>query len=256
MIYYYKDALHSGKISLEIQGPAFRFGLGFFETLFFNGKEVRLLGAHLKRLFASLNAYQIPYRAPDFETVIRLVLKKNNLENAFARVNIYYPVDREGVPAEPVVAACPYSPEPDKTYALEISPRPFHSPLGAHKTMNYMYYHLERAAALRNGFDDALITDPKGRLLETSTASLAFYDGRSFVSPAAENRLPGTAEAVAASMLTPKARSLGLQDLPLFERAYVLNSLIGMKPVIRIGDLGFEPDAETCEAVSKEVLFS
>ncbi|MDY7001019.1 MAG: aminotransferase class IV [Thermodesulfobacteriota bacterium] len=256
MIYYYKDALHSGRISLEIQGPAFRFGLGFFETLFFNGKEVRLLDAHLKRLFASLDAYQIPYHAPDFEGLIPLVLKKNSLERGFARVNIYYPVDKEGVPAEPVVAAFPYSPKPDKTYALEISPRPFHSPLGAHKSMNYMYYHLERAAALRNGFDDALITDPRGRLLETSTASLLFYDHESFVSPASENKLPGTAEAMAASMLTPKARPLGVQDLPSFKHAYVLNSLIGMKPVTRIGDLEFKPDAEPCEAVSRQVLFS
>ena len=184
------------------------------------------------------------------------MLKENSLEHGFARVNIYYPVDKEGVPAEPVIAAFPYSPKPDRTYALEISPRPFHSPLGAHKTMNYMYYHLERAAALKNGFDDALITDPKGRLLETSTASLLFYDGKTFVSPTAENRLPGTAEAVAASILRPKSRPIGVQDLALFKHAYVLNSLIGMKPVTRIGDLEFEPDAKTCERVSRQVLFS
>jgi len=255
MIYFYKNDFHEDHIRLNVQSAAFKFGFGFFETLFYNQKKVCHLEAHLTRLFSSLETFSVPYQRVDFESVIQEVLYQNGLLDDFARINIYYFLDSDTAASPPLIAALPYSPAPDKTYRLLISPNHLHSYLSSHKTMNYMYYYLERALALQKGFDDALITNNRGHVLEASTASLLFNDGIKFYSPASKYKLPGTSAAVARSVIDIREEVISLDNLPSFKHVYILNSLIGMKPVIQIDDFKFEPDYKTCRLVSEKILF-
>jgi 4-amino-4-deoxychorismate lyase len=255
MIYFYKNGFHEDQVRLNIQGPAFKFGFGFFETLFYNQKKICHLNAHLTRLFSSLETFSVPFQRVDFESVILEVLYQNGLLNKFARINIYYFLDSDQEASSPLIAATPYSSAPDKTYQLYISPNHLHTHLSSHKSMNYMYYYLERTLALQKGFDDALITNLGNHILEASTASLLFSDGIKFYSPASKYKLSSTSVAVASSVLDIKKKAIGLDNLPAFKYVYVLNSLIGMKPVVRINDFKFDPDYKTCRLVSKKILF-
>ncbi|MCK4655856.1 MAG: aminotransferase class IV, partial [candidate division Zixibacteria bacterium] len=112
MIYYYKNSYVSDRISLDVRSPAFKFGVGFFETVFYNGKIICHLDAHVSRILSSLKTYQIAYETIDFGQVIQEVLKQNELSDIYARINIYYPIEDESSPASPLIAAHPYSPEP------------------------------------------------------------------------------------------------------------------------------------------------
>jgi 4-amino-4-deoxychorismate lyase len=254
VIYYYKNSYVADKISLDVRSPALKFGLGFFETIFYNGELVCYLEEHVSRILSSLKAYQIASETIDFGQVIREVLKQNGLTDGYARVNIYYPIEVESSPASPLIAAYPYSPEPDRTFSLAISTYHHQSHLCAHKSMNYMHFYLAQRGALRRGFDDALLTDRSGRVLETSTASLVFSDGENMFTSSAGERLPGIALEIARTVLDVSERDISLDDLPEFKHAYVLNSLIGMKPVVKIDDLTYAADPATCSQVSNSVL--
>ena len=254
MIYYYKNSYVTDRISLSVRSPAFRFGLGFFETIFYNGKIICHLEAHISRIQSSLKTYRIAYESIDFEQVSREVLKENELTDRCARINIYYPIEDESSQASPLIAAYPYSPEPERTFTLTISPYHHQSHLCAHKSMNYMHFYLAQQNAKQRGFDDALLTDRSGRVLETSAASLVFSDGENMFTPTCSDRLPGIALKVARTVLDIEERDITTDDLREFKHSYILNSLIGMKPVVQIDDLAYAFDPATCSQVSKSVL--
>jgi 4-amino-4-deoxychorismate lyase len=201
VIYYYKNSYVTDRINFDVRSPAFKFGAGFFETIFYNGKIICHLKVHVSRILTSMETYQIAYETIDFEQVSREVLKQNELADGCARINIYYPIEAESSPASPLIAAYPYSPEPDRTFSLAISPYHHQSHLCEHKTMNYMHFYLAQLQARRIGFDDALLTNRSGRVLETSTASLVFGDGENMFTPAAGKQLPGIALMIARTVL-------------------------------------------------------
>ena len=254
MIYYYRGSYIRDKLALDIGGPAFRFGAGFFETLFYNGGTICHLDAHTARITESLETYQIPYETIDFAQVITRVLRQNKLTGRPSRINIYYLIETAPAPASPLIAARPCSVDENRTFRLSVSPRHHLSHLCAHKTTNYMHHYLALADARRREFDDALLTDRTGRVLETCTASLVFSDGTYLFTPAAEERLPGIALKIAGSVLSVSEIAIRLKDLPEFRHAYVLNSIIGMKPVILIDDVAYPADRGTCLPVTRRIL--
>jgi 4-amino-4-deoxychorismate lyase len=123
-----------------------------------------------------------------------------------------------------------------------------------HKTSNYMHYYLARRDARKHGFDDALLTDEIDHALETSTASLLFSDGKSFTAPDSNAILPGIAIDVARRVIGVTERPVPIESLDDFRYVYVLNSLIGMKPVALIDDIAFPIDTSTSKEITKHIL--
>jgi len=137
--------------------------------------------------------------------------------------------------------------------------------------MNYMHYYLAKRAAVQNGFDDAVLIDKSGMVREATTASILFSNGDGFVTPKTDNQFPSIALEIAKSVLTLRmvgqvspgsAKNMSEAgfgetcptSMDQYRYAYVLNSLIGMKPISQIGESKFQIDAETCERVSQKVL--
>jgi len=79
VIYYYKNAFDADGISLDLRSPVFRYGVGFFETIFYNGSTACHLQAHIKRITGSLELYRMPFELVDFDGLIADVVKKNGL---------------------------------------------------------------------------------------------------------------------------------------------------------------------------------
>lgn len=254
------------RIELSVTGPAFRFGMSFFETLFWDGAGVCRLAQHLARVHASLAAFDVPYVNVDFEDIIQQVAEANGLIGKCGRVNIIYPVDSypdADIPAcRPVICAVKYDvPEVTSARRLTISPRPLYIWMGAHKSANYLPYFMARREAATHGFDDALLVSPDGYVLEAATSALVFRRGKTFVTPrhplrgeSAPGVLPSTALEAARGVLAIEEKPILLQDVDTsFDSAYVLNSLIGMLPVASIGDALFEADGTPCGSVRKAV---
>lgn len=251
MIHYRKGEFTHQGVPMDPAAPAFRYGAGFYETILYNGRKPCHLDLHLDRLLHSLRAYGAQYAAIDFEAVILEVVNRNGLEGSPARVNIFYPMES---PAHPVVMAAPYEPKPYKAYRLCLCEDRHVSSLNTYKTTNAMFFHLARNKALQRGFDDAVLLDFEDRLLETATGALLFRRGDEFFETESPYRLASTSLWLARTTIQVAPRPIALDALPEFEHAYILNALIGMRPVVTIGEVAFVPDEDTCREVSELIL--
>ncbi|MEF2229830.1 MAG: aminotransferase class IV [Pseudodesulfovibrio sp.] len=252
MLHYRNGGFRSGGVNLDPAQPAFRYGAGFFETLYYNGSGVCHLERHLDRLFHGLRAFDIGYESVDFPGVVGEVLERNGLTGRPARVNIFYPIEEGG--ARPVVLAAPHDPQPRKTYRLCRCTDHHVSTLNGMKTTSYMFFHLALKRARDEGYDDVALTDFDGGLLETATGALLLAEGDGFVEMETPFRLPSIALDLARTVLAISPRPVNVADLSRFRHAYVLNSLVGMRPVVAIGEYAFAPDESACGRVVPLVL--
>lgn len=252
MIHYYKGEYSREGINLDPSAPAFRYGAGFFETICYNGSKICHLDAHLDRLLHSLRAYGVEHETTDFAKVIGQVINRNGLEGEFARVNIFYPLDTET--ANPAILAVPFDPKPYKAYRICICKDRHVSSLNAQKTTSYMFFHLAMRQAKARGFDDAALIDFDNNLLETTTGALILERNGDYFQMDSPYRLRSTALAMAEEILDIHPATVNIDSLGEFRHAYMLNSLIGMRPVVAIGETAFVPDEESCRAVTEVVL--
>ena len=247
MTYWYKGALHEGGVTLGVDSPAFRYGAGFFETLLWNGAEPWLPDAHIARLEGSLARFSVDYQPCDYPAVIAHVVEACGLHDTTARINILVPIEDADAAASPLVLAAPWTPpRPDATRTLRLASQPAQSPLGMHKSMNYLGNWLERRAALRDGYDDVVVTLPGNLVLETTTAALLFSDGTNFCAPAGLTRLRSTTLDAARTVLPVHDCTIRVAELFSFRHAYMLNALVGMLPVRAIGTHAYDVDAAPC----------
>lgn len=251
MIHFYNNRYARGGVPLETGSPAFRFGTGFFETILYNGKRLMHCEEHVARIHASLDHFYIPYEPVLFEEVIFLLLEKNKLSGSPARINIFYPV--AGDMTRPVVTAAPYSFRPDRTFRLVVSSQRHVSSLNAHKSMAYMFFNQAHAQAVAQGYDDSLLLDFSDHVLETTRAALLFRRGRRFYEPDTAYKMKSLSLEKAREILDVRAEPIALGDIAQMDNAYVLNSLTGMRPVIRIEDTNFAVDEGACKSVTKVI---
>ncbi|OIQ49928.1 hypothetical protein BerOc1_01856 [Pseudodesulfovibrio hydrargyri] len=250
---HYKDGGYSLEgVRLDPAGGSFRYGAGLFETIYYNGRELCHLGRHLDRLLHGLRAYGLAYTTVDFSQVAAQVLNRNGLEGRPARVDIVYPVE-DGV-ASPVVLAEPVEPKPYKAFRLCLCEDRHVSALSGHKTTNGMFSYLARRQASARGFDDAALFDLDDNILEGTTGALVFEKHGQFVCVDSPYRLPSIALDLASTVLDILPVRVPLDELPSFRHAYLLNSLIGMRPVVAVGETAFVPDDTACDRVSPLVL--
>ncbi|QJB55995.1 aminotransferase class IV [Pseudodesulfovibrio sp. zrk46] len=252
MIHYYQGKYSHEGVALNPAAPAFRYGTGFFETIYYNGTKLCHLDRHLDRLLHSLRAYRIDHETIDFTEVIMQVINRNGLEGNPARINIFYPVEEPT--AQPVILAAPYEPAPYKAYRLCICNDKHVSTLNAQKTTSYMFFHLALKQAKARGFDDAALFDFDNNLLEATTGAIVLRKNGNFVELDTEYKLPSTTLQLAKTVLDIQPESVNYDDLPQYRHAYLLNTLIGMRPIVAIGETAFVPDEEACRDVTELVL--
>ncbi|MER5963931.1 aminotransferase class IV [Streptomyces sp. NPDC002057] len=106
-------------------------------------------------------------------------------------------------------------------------------------------YH--REAALRAGYDEAVLTSPYGEIAEGSITNIAFWDGTSLVWPSAPC-LRGITMALLEPRLGSVRRPVTLADLSGYRAALVTNSL-SVAPVTAIDEVAFAVDEELMERV-------
>jgi 4-amino-4-deoxychorismate lyase len=252
MIHYCNGEYTHRGVTLDPREPAFRYGAGFFETIYFNGRKPCHLTRHLDRLLHALRAYEIEYETVDFPEVIAQVVNRNGLDHTPARINIFYPM--EAPAAHPVVMAAPFEPKPYKAYRVCLCEDRHISTLNAHKTTSYMFFHLALTRARQRGFDDAALMDLDDHLLETATGAVVLRRGDQFYMTDSPYRLASTSLTLAAQVLDIAPATIPMAHLPQYDHAYILNSLIGMRPMVTIGETAFTPDEDTCRDVTDLIL--
>jgi 4-amino-4-deoxychorismate lyase len=260
MIHYRDGVYHDGAVELDPTGEFFRYGFGVFETLLWKRSAVCRLEAHVARARSSLIALGVSWEGFDFAEVIPELARRNGLWNRTGRVNLHFPVEHGK--SRPVVSASEYqSPSTEQSWRLDLSPRSMHSWLAAHKSTNYLYYHMEHRAAQSQGFDGAAVASPDGCILEAATAALVFAAGDALVTPSVLDTgesgpalLPSVALCCAREVLEISGRQVPVAQLSEFTHAWALNSLAGMRPVTQIGTVRYEPRFDISALAETRIL--
>ncbi len=227
-----------------------QYGEGLFETIKWMGRTKKL-ALHYERLRRSADYFNIP--CPSYEEFVATISEKTG-----SRKGLYVKL----------LLLCEgedYFPSPCRDYTLRVvvkelrpvpsgvklcfSPFRRHSrdPLSRHKTTSYLFNVLVKRDALRRGFFDGIVLNERELPAETSSANLLLYRRGSFYTPPEE---AGLLRGTTVSLL---GREIGLREEYLKKEdlfggfLFVVNSLLGVVPVVQIEDTRLKEDEKLTE---------
>lgn len=140
------------------------------------------------------------------------------------------------------------------TYPMER-----HTPLAAHKSLNYLYYHLAALHAKTRGYDEALILNADGTVSETNTCALIIVKAGQVFIPQSDFVLPSVTLAAALDLFSQAGydiitRKIKPEELRDMGSVLLLNALMGAVPVLSIDGRKLPlTDPHLCHWLNKEL---
>ena len=224
--------------------PGFLYGWGLFETMRSCEGKIVYLNEHIKRLQDSsrLIKIKVPYSTAKIKTAIHKTVVINELKDAKVRLNLW----KAKRSYEISIMAEKYQPYPlgeyKKGFRCQISQAKCNegSFLSGIKSQNYLIYQLAYIQAQEKGFDEAIMLNNRGVVVEASRSNVFLIKGQDLFTPSLEcGTLAGiTRKAVfdLAAKLKIKIQEgeFSLQDLYHADEIFLTNSLMGIMPVASI----------------------
>ncbi|AAK24914.1 aminotransferase class IV [Caulobacter vibrioides] len=217
-------------------------GDGLFETMLAQDGAVAHLPAHLDRMAAGCAVLGLPF---DREAAQRLVLAAAPSQGRFAiRLTLTAGsggrgLDRPEAPAVRLFAtAAPSTPvTTPATLIVAATRRNEGSPASRLKTLAYLDNVLARAEARAAGADDALMLNNRGEIACAAAANLFWLAGGRLFTPRLDcGVLAGTTRARLLAREAVEEVAVGVEALEAAEAVVLTNSLIGVRPVSRLGE--------------------
>lgn len=215
-------------------------GFGHFTAMQVRDGRVKGLDLHLARLDrATRELFDQELDGKRVRTLITGALETSGQRNASVRVYVY-----PDVRVMVTVAA----PAPDGLGAPQrLTTAEYWRPAPHIKHLGGFGQSYHREAALRVGYDEAVLTSPYGEIAEGAITNIAFWDGTSVVWPSAPCLL-GITMALLEPRLESVRRPVTLADLPDYRAAFVTNSR-SIAAVTAIDEVTFAVDEELMERV-------
>lgn len=249
--------LPDGSTGLSVSDRGFLLGIGVFETIaVVNGRAINWL-RHIERMDRGMSMMGIPdsHVVRPEEILSELLHHHTDLHHGVFRITVTPGPGGRGLdpgnPGPPTVLAT-FSP---------LKVRPHHAihlvqatgrknpdqPSSRIKSTQYLDHWLYRREARETGADDALILTTEGQVCCATTANILIWDGYHLRTPGkGSGALPGTTLAWLNELLPSDRKirdtNLSRMDLDVAKGVYLLNSLIGILPVNRIGDRRYYSD--------------
>lgn len=237
----------------------YQFGLGVFETIAVERSMPLLLEEHLQRMGRSMQFFGIVWKRQglqadesseeaafqntcgrmqeDLSEQIRQYLEAHPLEHGALKLM---------VSAENTVLTHrpnPYSPDRyEAGFQMDYSRilRNETSPFVFHKTLNYGDCILEKRSAAAKGIDELVFLNTKGQLCEGTTTNLFFAkNGKVYTPERTCGLLPGIMRDWVMRRKPVEETVILPGQTGAFDECFVTNSLMGIMPVVRLGDHEF-----------------
>lgn len=222
-------------------------GDGLFETLLAVDGELPRLAAHLDRMAAGCATLALPFDRDEAERRARDVVPA---EGRFAvRLTLTAGsggrgLDRPAVPLPCLFAtAAPSAPVTTPATAIVAATRRNEgSPASRLKTLSYLDNVLARAEATAAGADEAVMLNNRGDLACAGAANLFWIEGGRLFTPSLDcGVLAGVTRARLLAMEPVEEVAAGVEALERAEAVFLTNSLIGVRPVSKLGERTFTP---------------
>jgi branched-chain amino acid aminotransferase len=172
-----------------------RYGDGLFETMIWDGHQIKNLHFHLDRLFQGLDILQFDLtggfsRIFISEAIEKLCITNSRAVKAKVRLNVFR---EDGAALFPIqnkpgfIIESSVFPEPNPL-PLRITfyegEKKFPGILSNQKTNNYLLNILALQHAKEKGFDDAIILNSRGNICEASTSNIFLFQKGVLFTPA------------------------------------------------------------------------
>lgn len=233
------DAAFIEKIS-----PGVIPSLGAFETLLAYGERVLLLKRHIKRLMMGLKLLGLksPHSSGKIRDLVTEVLKENSFK--ISRLRILCWKKRKDVHF--ALVALPYKPYSKAAYKKGFSVSVFkrfypHKFLSAHvKALPYKSFARVLHKALQEGYDEAIIINEKGQLVEGARTNIFYVREGFLMTPSLAT---GALKGIARQKIMEIARQRNIKvretlstwpDLLDSDEVFLTNSLMQIMPVTKI----------------------
>ncbi len=230
-------------------------GDGLFETILAVNGDLPHLAAHLDRMAAGCAVLDLPFDRDEAERRVRdAVLGEGpGGEGRFAvRLTLTAGsggrgLDRPAVPLPRLFAtAAPSKPFTTPATAIVASARRNEgSPASRLKTLSYLDNVLARAEAKAAGADEAVMLNNRGEVACAAAANLFWIaEGRLFTPRLDCGVLAGITRARLMVLVPVEEVAVGVEALEQAQAVFLANSLIGLRPVSRLGSQVFEDFVE------------
>ena len=222
---------------MEIQlDEGFQFGLGAFETIAVVENHPVFLREHLKRLEGAQRFLGISQ--PVSETEVYAWISAHPMDNGALKIAVSKE-NRLFLPRENHYTEEMY----DKGFTAGFAEtrRNETSPLTGYKTMNYGDCILEKRRASDLGWDEAVFLNTRGEICEGTVSNIFFVkDGNIYTPEKCCGILPGIMRGYLMENYTVEEGVFFPEDLGQFSECFVTNSLMGVMPVMQLGERVFE----------------
>jgi len=225
---------------------------------------------HSERLKRSANIldFEIPYTVAEIDAAKQLVIEKNNLPNAYLRPLAWRGSETMGVSAQTntihLAVACwewpSYFEPAERLKGIRIDmakyrrPDPRTIPALAKASGLYMICTIEKHAAERKGYADAMMLDWEGRVAECTGANIFFIKDGKIHTPIADCFLAGITRQTVIDLAKKRGieaieRRIMPHELTGFSECFITGSAAEVTPVSEIAQWRFTPGA-----ISKQLM--
>lgn len=231
-------------------------GDGLFETMLAQDGVLPHLAAHLDRMAAGCAALDLPFDRAAAEALCREAAPATGrfaVRLTLTAGSGGRGLDRPEAPAPRLFArAAPVAPVATPArLILARTRRNEGSPAARLKTLSYLDNVLARNEARAAGADEAAMLNNRGELACAAAANLFWIeDGRLFTPRLECGVLAGITRARLMAAHPVQEVAAGAEALDRAEAVFLTNSLIGVRPVSRLGERVFEPHGRV-EALRK-----
>ena len=249
---------------------ALHYGSAVFEGVRVYGGRIFKLDEHTNRLARSarLLEFELPFASEQINAATRGLVKANDISDGYVRTIAWRGPEVMGIATAGTSIHVAIACWPWPSYwtlerklaglRLEIArwrrPAPDTAPTASKASGLYMIASLAKDAAVRGGFDDALMLDYRGLVAEATGANICFLRGKELHTPQPDCFLDGITRQVAEELAAKRGfsirrRAVEPSEMSGFEEAFLCGTAAEIAPIAAIGDVRFKIGAATRQLI-------
>ena len=226
---------------ISVLEPGFLYGWGLFETMRAYQGKIVYLEAHLERMRGAVRimGLNLPYSLAQLKRLMLRIVKLNRLTDAYVRLTLWK--SQKGT--DILLTAKKYNPFPIQKYrtGFRVCVSSFRkdadSLLARLKCTSRLLYELSFQTAKARGFDEAIILNHRGYIIEASRSNIFLLKNNVLFTPALDC---GCLEGITRKVVLDLAKKYKIkiyqgnfspQDLYGADEAFLTNSLMGVMPL-------------------------
>lgn len=250
LISYNKEYIPTNNFKLDLNNRAFRYGDGFFETMHANGLKVQFIDEHYKRIIKATNILKIDL--PEFFTLtffteqVSGLLRRSKLFQAVrVKLTIYRTGEGYYIPnsnSSDIIIEAHYLGKGSyiiNTDGISIGiygdmtkPKSIYSSI---KSINSQFYIMAGIFAKENRFDDVLLLDNNGYIIEATSSNVFVVKDKTIITPPLSS---GCVEGIMRNQIINIATNLNYNilfdnitpdDLLNVDEVFLTNAIVGVK---------------------------